>query len=273
MKKLYILLLGICLAWLIKLSYDVFKISALQSNLLQSSHQLEKVTSNLNDQLVALKRVKQEKKEESVSSTEQTGLNQLPNDLIKQQLTLIEFSLKQNQYYYALEKLIELNQALSTYPISPELKQSLGQAIEKDIEGLKKYISNQDEQEKVTQKILQQLDLELKQEALNTHLTPAKVQDQYFWQKWISIDSVDTPATQLAQRAFMIKEAQLRLLMARQVFISGEFAQYQTEISEIQSLLKSLPDQKAKQIIQQLESLKKRTKNSTPKLITRTLMG
>lgn len=243
MKKLYILLLIICLAWMIKLSYDVFKISAQQNDLIQISHQLEKANSNLNDQLVASQRSSSHDKIKDVPQ-EKINADELPNDLIKQQLTLIEFSLKQQEPYYALDKLIELKQKIVAYPISPTLKGSLEKSIEKDIDALKQYIANQTEQNQIIQKVLQQLDLELKHELLNTQLAPVQKTDQHFWQKWLSIDSVNQPATQLGQRALIIKEAQLRLIMARQILLSGQYAQYQSEMNAIQALLKQLPDQK-----------------------------
>lgn len=274
MKKLYILLLIIGLAWMVKLSYDVFKISAQQDNLIHISHQLEKANSNLNDQLIALQRVDRgEKVLSTPQNIEQANSELLPNELIKQQLTLIEFAVKQQQSYYALDKLIELNKALDTYQIAPALKESLSKSIVKDIESLKKYISEQNEQKQIVQKGLQQLDLELKRELFNHHLVPVTKKENHFWQKWISIESVNEPATQLAQRALIIKEAQLRLMMARQILLSGEYAQYRAEINEIQTLLKQLPDQNTQKMIQQLESIKKISNLSYPVLTTRTLIG
>ena len=259
---------------MVKLSYDVFKISAQQDDLLHISHQLEKANSNLNDQLVALQRVnRSDKALGTPQKIEKANSELLPNELIKQQLTLIEFAVKQQQSYYALDKLIELNKALETYQISPTLKESLDKSIAKDIESLKKYISDQNEQKQIVQKTLQQLDLELKRELLNYHLVPVTKKENHFWQKWISIESVNEPATQLAQRALIIKEAQLRLIMARQILLSGEYTQYRAEINEIQMLLKQLPDQKAQQMIQQLENIKKITNISYPVLTTRTLIG
>lgn len=275
MKKFYILLLILGLAWIAKLSVDVSKITAEQQSLINNSHQLEKANSILNDQLVALKRVDQESNTKNTSEIQIEKLNNdvlLPN-LIKQELVLVEFALKQNKPYYALDKIVELDQHLNTYPISLELKDGLEKAIEKDVYIIKQYVENLDQQNQMIQKVLQQIDLELTLEATDSYLVPKQTQDQYFWEKWLSIESVKQPVVHLAQRPLIMKEAQLRLIMARQILLNNQYNQYQIELNGIIALLNELPDQKAQQIIKQLESLKKINKISVPKLTTRTLVG
>lgn len=271
MKKLYILLLVVGLAWLCKLSYDVFKISEQQNSLMQMTHQLEKADSKLNDQLIALQRVEAAQAQNTIISTEK--LNDLPQNLIKQQLLLIEFSLKEQEPYYALEKLIELGDSIHSYPISPALQKSLELATLKDIDLIKQYIVKKDEQDQKIQKILRKLETELKKEMLTNKLVPSQTENQHFWQKWLSIDSVKEPATQLIQRPLIIKEAQLKLLMARQLLQDGQYAQYQLELNDVADLLKTLPDQNAKQIVEQLENLKSISVISQPILTTRALIG
>lgn len=275
MKKFYILLLILGLAWIAKLSFDVSKITAEQQSLINNSHQLEKANSILNDQLVALKRVDQESNTKNTSEIQIEKLNNdvLLRNLIKQELVLVEFALKQNKPYYALDKIVELDQHLNTYPISLELKDGLEKAIEKDVYIIKQYVENLDQQNQMIQKVLQQIDLELTLEATDSYLVPKQTQDQYFWEKWLSIESVKQPAAHLAQRPLIMKEAQLRLIMARQILLNNQYNQYQIELNGIIALLNELPDQKAQQIIKQLESLKKINKISVPKLTTRTLVG
>lgn len=275
MKKFYILLLILGLAWIAKLSVDVSKITAEQQSLINNSHQLEKANSILNDQLVALKRVDQESNTKNTSEIQIEKLNNdvLLRNLIKQELVLVEFALKQNKPYYALDKIVELDQHLNTYPISLELKDGLEKAIEKDVYIIKQYVENLDQQNQMIQKVLQQIDLELTLEATDSYLVPKQTQDQYFWEKWLSIESVKQPAVHLAQRPLIMKEAQLRLIMARQILLNNQYNQYQIELNGIIALLNELPDQKAQQIIKQLESLKKINKISVPKLTTRTLVG
>lgn len=275
MKKVYILLLVLSLAWMIKLSFDVSKMSTQQQNVMQDLHQLENSNSNLNDQMVALQRPDYDVKEVKTIQIQEEKANNdaLTRDLIKQQLTLIEFALKQNKPYYALDKIITLGQQLNAYPISTELKDSLEKAIDKDINILKQYVATQDEQNQMIQKVLQQVDLELTLESTNRTLTPAQTQEDHFWRKWLSIESVNKPAKQLTQRPLIMKEAQLRLIMARQILLNDQYNQYQIELNEIIILLQQLPDQKTQKIIKQLENLKKVNKISIPKLTTRTLVG
>ncbi|ALH94564.1 hypothetical protein [Acinetobacter equi] len=275
MKKVYILLLVLSLAWMIKLSFDVSKMSTQQQNVMQDLHQLENSNSNLNDQMVALQRPDYDVKEVKTIQIQEEKANNdaLTRDLIKQQLTLIEFALKQNKPYYALDKIITLGQQLNAYPISIELKDSLEKAIDKDINILKQYVATQDEQNQMIQKVLQQVDLELTLESTNRTLTPAQTQEDHFWRKWLSIESVNKPAKQLTQRPLIMKEAQLRLIMARQILLNDQYNQYQIELNEIIILLQQLPDQKTQKIIKQLENLKKVNKISIPKLTTRTLVG
>lgn len=275
MKKVYILLLVLSLAWMIKLSFDVSKMSTQQQNVMQDLHQLENSNSNLNDQMVALQRPDYDVKEVKTIQIQEEKANNdaLTRDLIKQQLTLIEFALKQNKPYYALDKIITLGQQLNAYPISTELKDSLEKAIDKDINILKQYVATQDEQNQMIQKVLQQVDLELTLESTNRTLTPAQTQEDHFWRKWLSIESVNKPAKQLTQRPLIMKEAQLRLIMARQILLNDQYNQYQIELNEIIILLQQLPDQKTQKIIKQLENIKKVNKISIPKLTTRTLVG
>ena len=108
---------------------------------------------------------------------------------------------------------------------------------------------------------------------LTNKLVPSQTENQHFWQKWLSIDSVKEPATQLIQRPLIIKEAQLKLLMARQLLQDGQYAQYQLELNDVADLLKTLPDQNAKQIVEQLENLKSISVISQPILTTRALIG
>ena len=51
MKKILILLLILSLLWIIKLTYDVFNISAQQTELSSSLHRIEQSNANLNDSL------------------------------------------------------------------------------------------------------------------------------------------------------------------------------------------------------------------------------
>lgn len=276
MKKLVVIVVLIALVWIVKLSFDVMQISAQQQQLSQSLHLAEKTNANLNDQLVALQRrnYTQDAPEQSaVSSAVQQEDAIQPVDMVAQQLDLVEFSLQQQQFHYATEKLANLDRELNEYALAPALKQSLHQVIQQDQKQIQQFITTRDAQYQQVSQLLQQLDQQLKQQAQQPELNPADVDDRFFWQKWLSIESAKQPATQLMQRQIILKEAQLRLLLARQVFMQGQYVQYQQEVNDIIQLLQQLPDQKAQQLVQQLEKIKNLNIVPTPSLKTRALLG
>lgn len=276
MKKLVVIVVLIALVWIVKLSFDVMQISAQQQQLSQSLHLAEKTNANLNDQLVALQRrnYTQDAPEQSaVSSAVQQEDAIQPVDMVAQQLDLVEFSLQQQQFHYATEKLAHLGRELNEYALAPALKQSLHQVIQQDQKQIQQFITTRDAQYQQVSQLLQQLDQQLKQQAQQPELNPADVDDRFFWQKWLSIESAKQPATQLMQRQIILKEAQLRLLLARQVFMQGQYVQYQQEVNDIIQILQQLPDQKAQQLVQQLEKIKNLNIVPTPSLKTRALLG
>jgi arsenate reductase-like glutaredoxin family protein len=276
MKKLVVIVVLIALVWIVKLSFDVMQISAQQQQLSQSLHLAEKTNANLNDQLVALQRrnyTQDAPEQPAVSSAVQQEDAIQPVDMVAQQLDLVEFSLQQQQFHYATEKLANLDRELNEYALAPALKQSLHQVIQQDQKQIQQFITTRDAQYQQVSQLLQQLDQQLKQQAQQPELNPADVDDRYFWQKWLSIESAKQPATQLMQRQIILKEAQLRLLLARQVFMQGQYVQYQQEVNDIIQLLQQLPDQKAQQLVQQLEKIKNLNIVPTPSLKTRALLG
>ena len=276
MKKLVVIVVLIALVWIVKLSFDVMQISAQQQQLSQSLHLAEKTNANLNDQLVALQRrnYTQDAAEQSAVSSAIPQEDAIqPMEIVARQLDLVEFSLQQQQFHYATEMLENLDRELNEYALAPALKQSLHQVIQQDQKQIQQFITTRDAQYQQVSQLLQQLDQQLKQQAQQPELNPADVDDRYFWQKWLSIESAKQPATQLMQRQIILKEAQLRLLLARQVFMQGQYVQYQQEVNDIIQLLQQLPDQKAQQLVQQLEKIKNLNIVPTPSLKTRALLG
>ena len=276
MKKLVVIVVLIALIWILKLSFDVMQISAQQQQLSQSLHLVEKTNANLNDQLVALQRrnYTQDAAEQSAVSSAIPQEDAIqPMEMVARQLDLVEFSLQQQQFHYATEMLENLDRELNEYALAPALKQSLHQVIQQDQKQIQKFITTRDAQYQQVSQLLQQLDQQLKQQAQQPELNPADVDDRFFWQKWLSIESAKQPATQLMQRQIILKEAQLRLLLARQVFMQGQYVQYQQEVNDIIQLLQQLPDQKAQQLVQQLEKIKNLNIVPAPSLKTRALLG
>ena len=276
MKKLMLIVASIAVIWIVKLSYDVMQISAQQQQLSQSLHLAEKNNANLNDQLVALQRrnYTQPSSEQSAAYSSEVQENSIqPMDVVSQQLDLVEFALQQQQFHYALEKMSVLADDLNDYALAPALKQSLHQVIQQDQKQIQQFIATRDAQYQQVSQLLQQLDQHLKLQIQQPELNPADVEDRYFWQKWLSIEAAKQPASTLMQRQIILKEAQLRLLLARQVLMQGQYLQYQQELNGIIQLLQSLPDQKAQQLIQQLEKIKNLNIVPTPSLKTRALLG
>lgn len=276
MKKLVVIVVLIALIWIVKLSFDVMQISAQQQQLSQSLHLVEKTNANLNDQLVALQRrnYTQDAAEQSAVSSAIPQEDAIqPMEIVARQLDLVEFSLQQQQFHYATEMLENLDRELNEYALAPALKQSLHQVIQQDQKQIQQFITTRDAQYQQVSQLLQQLDQQLKQQVQQPEMNPADVDDRYFWQKWLSIESAKQPATQLMQRQIILKEAQLRLLLARQVFMQGQYVQYQQEVNDIIQLLQQLPDQKAQQLVQQLEKIKNLNIVPAPSLKTRALLG
>lgn len=276
MKKLVVIVVLIALIWIVKLSFDVMQISAQQQQLSQSLHLVEKTNANLNDQLVALQRrnYTQDAAEQSAVSSAVPQEDAIqPMEMVAQQLDLVEFSLQQQQFHYATEMLENLDRELNEYALAPALKQSLHQVIQQDQKQIQQFITTRDAQYQQVSQLLQQLDQQLKQQVQQPEMNPADVDDRYFWQKWLSIESAKQPATQLMQRQIILKEAQLRLLLARQVFMQGQYVQYQQEVNDIIQLLQQLPDQKAQHLVQQLEKIKNLNIVPAPSLKTRALLG
>ena len=276
MKKLVVIVMLIALIWILKLSFDVMQISAQQQQLSQSLHLVEKTNANLNDQLVALQRrnYTQDAAEQSAISSAIPQEDAIqPMEIVARQLDLVEFSLQQQQFHYATEMLENLDREVNEYALAPALKQSLHQVIQQDQKQIQQFITTRDAQYQQVSQLLQQLDQQLKQQVQQPEMNPADVDDRYFWQKWLSIESAKQPATQLMQRQIILKEAQLRLLLARQVFMQGQYVQYQQEVNDIIQLLQQLPDQKAQQLVQQLEKIKNLNIVPAPSLKTRALLG
>lgn len=280
MKKILILLLILSLLWIIKLSYEVFNISAQQTELSSSLHRIEQSNANLNDQLVALQRhVKAEggtvaqgtQAEHDLKTIEASNID--PIVVIKQQLDLIEFMLKQQKLNEALDKLMYVDQNLEQYALAPSLKQSLHQVIAKDQQVIQQFASARVAQQAKVDDLIHQLDQALTQEINTPQLSSSQPQSKYFWQRWLVIEPAKQPAMALMQRPLILKEAQLRLLLAHQALQQGQYLEYQESLTEIIQLLNQIPDERSRQLIQNIQKIKGFTVIPTPSLNTRALLG
>lgn len=280
MKKILILLLILSLLWIIKLSYDVFNVSAQQTELISSLHRIEQNNANLNDQLVALQRqVKVEagtvaqgvQAEHDLKAIEASNID--PVVVIKQQLDLIEFMLKQQKLNEALDKLMNLDRNLEQYTLAPSLKQSLHQVIAKDQQVIQQFASDRVAQQTKVDGLIHQLEQALTQEINMPKLSSGQPQTKHFWQRWLVIEPAKQPAVALMQRPLILKEAQLRLLLAHQALQQGQYLEYQESLTEIIQLLYQIPDEKSRQLIQNIQKIKGFTVIPTPILNTRALLG
>lgn len=280
MKKIFILVLVLSLMWILKLSYDIFNINAQQDELTNTLHRIEQTNANLNDQLVALKRqtstaeeniASDHQNEQKIKTIQDASLD--PIMVIKQQLDLIEFMLKQQKFNDALDRLIRLNNQIDQYALAASLKQSLHEVIEKDQQVIQQFISARAAQQTEIDAVIHQLDQALTEEIRTPKLQPHQDNQRHFWQRWLVIEPAQQPAVALMQRPILLKEAQLRLLLAQQALKQGQYLTYQQSLLEIIQLLDQLPDQKAHQLIQKIQEIKGLTMIPTPVLNTRALLS
>ena len=280
MKKTLILLFILSLLWIVKLSYDLFNLAAQQTELNTSLHRIEQNNANLNDQFVALQRKvmltgesapANSQAAEDLKSIQAASID--PVVVIKQQLELIEFMLQQQQFTAALDKLTRLDQNLEQYALAAPLKQSLHQVIAKDHQVIQHFVGERMAQQVKVDRLLQQLDAALAQELQAPQLNVSQAPDKPFWQRWLLIEPAKQPATALMQRPLILKEAQLRLLIAQQTLKQGQYLEYQKSLTEIIQLLNQIPDEKSRQLIQNIQKIKGFTVVPTPSLNTRALLG
>lgn len=279
MKKLFIVFFILSLVWIAKLSYDLFGLNSAQTELTQNFKQLQQQNANLNDQLVALKRqvaTGQAANPETPNkgTVQDTPRADLQDDLplVEQYLDLVEFALQQQQYAMVMEKLNQLSNQLEHLELAPALLGSLNQAIDKDREVLKQFINNRLVQQNKLKELLQQIDAEMEKEIQVQHQNRATSQSS-FWQRWIQIESVEKPSAVLMQRNLVLKEAQLRLLIAENSVQQGQQVAFQQALKSVIEVLAQLPDAQSKQWIQRLEQIRAAPQTPTPQLNTRTLIG
>ncbi|WP_297426629.1 hypothetical protein [uncultured Acinetobacter sp.] len=270
MKKILILAAILLFAWLAKLSYDLIQLNQAQAQLQQKLHQAEQQNANLNDRLVALKR----------DNVQQTPVTEPHNDvqeihpvvLIQQHLDLIEFALKQQQYAYALEKLSHLDADLKQSSLAESLQAALAAAIIQDRQDIQNFVTAKQAQQQQFNQVLQQVDVMLNAEIGQQNLAVPHEKQAAFWQKWFKLEQVEQPSKVLMQRQFVLKEAQLHLLLARQLLLQGQYLAYQQEMNAVVTILTALPDQKARQLIMHIEQAKAIRHLAMPALTTRALL-
>lgn len=280
MKKFLSLLFIIMLAWLIKLSYDFYHVSQQLTEIQSNLHQSEQKNAALNDQVVALQRTPEmnhsmpAKNVQKNAVVKETTIHHIqPSAMIKQHLELVKFALQQQQFVFALDQLIHLNQSIEKYDLADTLKTSLHQAIQQDMQSIQKFIQARHAQQEQLNDALQQVDQAIQSEIKHSNLTPSKQNTEYFWQRWFQIKRVDEQSTALISRKLILKETQLRILSAQQALGRGEYAEYQNILNLVIQQLDQLPDANSEKLKQQLIKIKQMPILTIPKLNTATVLG
>lgn len=278
MRKFIGLIVILALLWLAKLSYDSYLLSQRFDLLQQNITQMEQNNANLNDHLVALQRQFTNPADQSSTASEpaasaaiHTALN--PVILVKQQLELVQFALQQHQYIYAVDKLNQLNQSLANYTLAPALERSLHESITKDKQAIQQFVISKNQQQQSFDDLIQLIDQDLQMAQENTHVELKRQQQQHFWQGWFQLQRVDRAPAELINRRIILKEVQLRLLLARQAINDGHLTEYQHVLSMAIQQLAQLPDQSSQDLKLRLEKLKQLPALPVPKLITLELLG
>ena len=276
MRKIVYLILGLSLLWLAKLSYDVAQYSQTIPQLQQQLDQTQQRYALLNDQFVAVQRQVQNNRvvepAENTVTMPAIVAGVAPIILIKQHLQLIQFAVEQQQFIYALEHLNQLQQQIVQYAVAPALQQSLMKAIEQDRLAIQQFVLAQTQQQQQLNHLLQQLDQKIQQEISNPNITLQKTATGSWWQLF-RLERVEQPATDLMNRHVLLKEAQLRLLLASQALNQGQISEYRKSVQEVIQLLVKLPDQNSQQIRSRLEKVLNLPAVPTPKLTTLGLLG
>lgn len=280
MKKLCVALGLLGLIWLVKLSYDLSQVSGQLEQLHRQITQVEQAKDNLNDQFVALQRqvqthlvgTKEEKKlalQIAQSTQQPSAVN--PLILVRQQLNLIEFAVQQHQDFYAIEQMQKLTQTLSQYAIAPALQQSLYEALQKDQQSVEQYHNQQQVQLNQLKDVLHDVDHEM--QLLLAQKTESYQPQKGFFQRWLTVESADEPQQQLLNQKIVIKEAQLRFVLAQQQLAQGQYAQYQETLDDVINILKIASGYQQTQLYRLLTKAKQISVLPTPKLTASQLLN
>ena len=276
MKKFIYILLLIALGWLIKLSYDFYQVSQQLSDIQQSLHKSEQKNASLNDQLVAVQRQTDgpilDNNHTTIPVSKQVvGIS--PSVLIKQQLELVQFAIQQQQFVYAMERLTQLNQSLDHYVLADVMKQSLHQTMTQDMQSIQQFVIEKNTQQDQLSVVVKQINQNLVNELKSNQLTLPKAQTEHFWEKWFRVDIVTPDPSIVANRKFILKEAQLRLLLAQQLLLKGQGSEYQDMLNQIVQLIDPLPDAASQKLKQQILKLKQTSQLPVPKLSSLAVLG
>lgn len=276
MRKIAYFILVLGLVWLAKLSYDVAQYSQTIPQLQQQLVQSQQQYSLLNDQLVGLQRQLQDKNTSNTNNklvtTPITIDGIAPAVVIKQKLQLVQFAVDQQQFIFALEQLNQLQQQMAQHQVSPALQHGLIKAIEQDKQNIQQYVLLQTQQRQQFDTLLQYLDQQLQQEMQKPDIRLQKNSERSWWQ-WFKFEKVQRTPPDLIQRSILLKEAQLRLLLAEQALHLNQATEYRKSMQEVMLLLEDLPDRSSQQMKLRVEKMLNLPVIPAPKLTTLGLLG
>ena len=277
MKKFIYVLLLIALGWLMKLSYDFYQVSQQLNNIQQNIHKNEQKNANLNDQLVAVQRhsdtPEQSASQQVATPAKAKVVGIQASVLIKQKLELVQFAMQQQQFVYAVEHLTQLSQSLDQYTLADAVKHSLHQSIQQDIQNIQQFMFEKNTQRDQLETVLKQIDQSLMTELKNNQLKPDQAKNEYFWEKWLQVNVVKSELPALANRKFILKETQLRVLLAQQLLLKGQNAEFQVALKQATETLATLPDASSQQLKQQISKLMQSPSLPAPKLNSLAVLG
>ncbi|ATU46554.1 hypothetical protein CS557_14145 [Acinetobacter junii] len=276
MRKIAYFILVLGLVWLAKLSYDVEQYSQTIPQLQQQLVQSQQQYSLLNDQLVGLQRQLQDKNTSNTNNklvtTPITIDGIAPAVVIKQKLQLVQFAVDQQQFIFALEQLNQLQQQMAQHQVSPALQHGLIKAMEQDKQNIQQYVLLQTQQRQQFDTLLQYLDQQLQQEMQKPDIRLQKNSERSWWQ-WFKFEKVQRTPPDLIQRSILLKEAQLRLLLAEQALHLNQATEYRKSMQEVMLLLEDLPDRSSQQMKLRVEKMLNLPIVPAPKLTTLGLLG
>ncbi|MDH1916044.1 hypothetical protein N5D81_08650 [Acinetobacter junii] len=276
MRKIAYFILVLGLVWLAKLSYDVAQYSQTIPQLQQQLVQSQQQYSLLNDQLVGLQRQLQDKNTSNTNNklvtTPITIDGIAPAVVIKQKLQLVQFAIDQQQFIFALEQLNQLQQQMAQHQVSPALQHGLIKAMEQDKQNIQQYVLLQTQQRQQFDTLLQYLDQQLQQEIQKPDIRLQKNSERSWWQ-WFKFEKVQRTPPDLIQRSILLKEAQLRLLLAEQALHLNQATEYRKSMQEVMLLLEDLPDRSSQQMKLRVEKMLNLPVVPAPKLMTLGLLG
>ena len=276
MRKIAYFILVLGLVWLAKLSYDVAQYSQTIPQLQQQLVHSQQQYSLLNDQLVGLQRQLQDKNTSNTNNklvtTPITIDGIAPAVVIKQKLQLVQFAVDQQQFIFALEQLNQLQQQMAQHQVSPALQHGLIKAMEQDKQNIQQYVLLQTQQRQQFDTLLQYLDQQLQQEMQKPDIRLQKNSERSWWQ-WFKFEKVQRTPPDLIQRSILLKEAQLRLLLAEQALHLNQATEYRKSMQEVMLLLEDLPDRSSQQMKLRVEKMLNLPVVPAPKLTTLGLLG